>query len=200
MKYKFIDNNSDKTLVLFHGTGGDENVLLPIAKQVAPSMNHLSLRGDVVSFGKRRFSKVNHPDEIVDEEDLKSRVPSILDTVLTLKNKYGLKELWAMGFSNGAMTLTAMLIEEKTPFKKAVLLRPLDCQTDVGTPRLDGMPILIHSGKHDPITPSISAVHLEHRLIKAGAMVKHQIYPLDHRMKMSEVNDIKDWFDKELEK
>ena len=198
MKYKFVDNNSDKTLVLFHGTGGDENVLLPIAKKVAPTMNHLSLRGEVVSFGKRRFSKVNTPDELVDGEDLKARVPGILKTINQLQDKYNLKELWALGFSNGAMTLTTMLIEEKTPFKKAVLLRPLDCQTEVERPRLDGMPILIHSGKYDPITPSISAVHLEHRLIKAGAMVKHVIYPFDHRMKSNELEDIKQWFDKEL--
>ena len=200
MKYKFVDNNSDKTLVLFHGTGGDENVLLPIAKKVAPSMNHLSLRGDVVSFGKRRFSKVNSEDELVDGKDLKERVPGILKIINQLQEKYDLKELWALGFSNGAMTLTTMLIEEKTPFKKAVLLRPLDCQTEVESPRLDGMPILIHSGKFDPITPSISAVHLEHRLIKAGAMVKHVVYPFDHRMKGNELDDIKEWFDKELEK
>ena len=200
MKYKFIDNNSDKTLILFHGTGGDENVLLPIARKVAPSMNHLSLRGEVVSFGRRRFSKVNTPDELVDGEDLKERVPGILEVINQLQDKYDLKELWALGFSNGAMTLTSMLIQENTPFKKAVLLRPLDCQTEVRTPQLNGMPILIHSGKFDEITPSISAVHLEHRLIKAGAMVKHQIYPFDHRMKTNELDDIQAWFDKELEK
>lgn len=57
MIHKFIDNGSDKTLVLFHGTGGDETVLLPVAKMVAPTMNHLSIRGDVVTFGKRRFSR-----------------------------------------------------------------------------------------------------------------------------------------------
>lgn len=199
MKYKFIDNGSDKTLVLFHGTGGDENVLLPIAKTVAPTMNHLSLRGEVVSFGQRRFSSVNTADELVDSEDLKARVPGILKIINELKEKYELNELWALGFSNGAMTLTTMLIQGDAPFERAVLLRPLDCQTEVGTPQLDGMPILIHSGKHDPITPSISAVHLEHRLIKAGAMVKHVIYPFDHRMKSSELDDIKNWFDKELE-
>lgn len=200
MKYKFVDNNSDKTLILFHGTGGDENVLLPIAKKVAPSMNHLSLRGEVVTFGQRRFSKVNTPEQLVDGEDLKERGPGILKIINQLQEKYDLKELWALGFSNGAMTLTSMLIREKTPFKKAVLLRPLDCQTEVGVPKLDGMPILIHSGKFDEITPSISAVRLEHRLIKSGAMVKHDIYPFDHRMKSSELEDIKTWFDKELKK
>lgn len=200
MFYKYIDNDSDKTLVLFHGTGGDENVLLPIAKKVAPTMNHLSLRGDVVSFGKRRFSKVNYESQVVDEDDLLARVPQILNTVTELKDKHNLGELWAMGFSNGAMTLTAMILNQEIPFDKLVLLRPLDFLNDVETPRLDGTPILIHSGKHDPITPSISAVHLEHRLIKAGALVKHIVYPSDHRMKMDEVDDIKKWFDKELEK
>ena len=200
MEYKYIDNNSDKTLVLFHGTGGDETVLLPIAAQVAPEMNHLSLRGDVVTFGKRRFSKVKSEDDLVDEEDLFNRVPDLYDTVMTLHKKYHLGEMWALGFSNGSMTLTAMLMSNHNPFKKVVLLRPLNCQTEMPLPNLNGMPILIHSGKHDDITPSISAVRLEHRLIMAGAMVKHEIYPLDHRMKMNEVQDIRAWFKKELEK
>lgn len=200
MEYRYIDNKSDKTLVLFHGTGGDETVLLPIAAQVAPEMNHLSLRGDVVTYGKRRFSKVRHEKDLVDEDDLFSRVPDLYDTVMTLHKKYDLGEMWALGFSNGSMTLTAMLMSDLNPFKKVVLLRPLDCQTDMPLPNLNGMPILIHSGKHDDITPSISAVRLEHKLIMAGAMVRHEIYPLDHRMKMNEVQDIRKWFEKELKK
>lgn len=198
MEYIYIDNKSDKTLVLFHGTGGDEKVLLPIAKQVAPNMNHLSLRGDVVSFGKRRFSKVRFEDDLVDEEDLFNRIPNLYETVLKLRDKYDLGELWGLGFSNGAMTLSAMILSDYNPFKKAVLLRPLNCESETNTPPLKGMPILIHSGKHDPITPAISAVQLEMRLIKAGAKVEHHVYPLDHRMKMNEVNDIKKWFEKEM--
>lgn len=198
MEYIFIDNKSDKTLVLFHGTGGNEKVLLPIAKEVAPNMNHLSLRGDVVSYGKRRFSKVRFEDDLVDEEDLFNRIPDLYEKVLELKEKYDLGELWGLGFSNGAMTLSAMILNDYNPFEKAVLLRPLNCATETETPNLKGMPILIHSGKHDPITPAISAIHLEMRLIKAGAKVEHHVYPLDHRMKMNEVADIKQWFEKEL--
>ncbi|CAM3601105.1 alpha/beta hydrolase [Erysipelothrix urinaevulpis] len=199
MNYIFKDNKSDKTLVLFHGTGGDEKVLLPIANQVAPSMNHLSLQGEIVSFGKRRFSKVSHPDQLVDEDDLLSRVPGILKTVEDLKEKYQLGKLWALGFSNGSMTLTGMILTEETPFDKVILLRPLDFKQEFEAKNLSGLDILIHSGKHDPVTPSISAVHLEQKLLRLGARVNHKIYPLDHRMNMSEIKDIKEWFDKELD-
>ncbi len=43
------------TLVLFHGTGGTERDLLPLAKHIAPESSVLSLRGNVLENGMPRF-------------------------------------------------------------------------------------------------------------------------------------------------
>lgn len=198
MIHRFIDNGSDKTLVLFHGTGGDETVLLPVAKMVAPTMNHLSIRGDVVTFGKRRFSAVQNETQILDEEDLLGRVDTILETVQTLKETYNLGELWTLGFSNGANTIAALILEQVTPFKKCVLLRPMNFTSDTHELDLKDMDILIHSGRFDDIIPYESAVALEKRLINNNARVTHRIYELDHRMRAYEIEEIKQWFDMEL--
>lgn len=198
MIHKFYNNKSDKTLVLFHGTGGNEDVLLPLARQVAPGMNILTFRGDVVMGGLRRFCKVSEDASIMDEEDMLGRVPTILNRVLELKEKYDLKEMWALGFSNGANTISTMLLDQETPFSKAILIRGMDIKVPTHNPNLNNMEILMHSGRLDDIIPYTSGLELEKRLIANGAKVEHKIYELDHRMRQFEIDDIKSWFERRL--
>lgn len=196
MLSKFIDNNSDKTLVLYHGTGGDENVLIPLAKAVAPNFNYLSFRGDVVMGGLRRFCKVSDRDNVMDEEDMFERVPGILEALNQEIKNHQLKELWVLGFSNGANTITAMLLNEKTPFKKAILIRPMDITTIGPVSDLEDLDILIHSGRYDDVIPMESSVDLEYRFRGMRAQVENVIYDLDHRMRQYEIDDLKAWFER----
>lgn len=198
MIHKFYNNNSDKTLVLFHGTGGNEDVLLPLARQVAHTMNVLSFRGDVVMDGLRRFCRVSEDSQIMDEEDMLKRIPNILARVLELKKKYNLTEMWALGFSNGANTISTMILDQETPFSKSILIRGMDISIPTNNPDLDNMEILIHSGRFDDIIPYTSGIALENRLKKNHAKVEHKIYDLDHRMRQYEIDDIKQWFDRRL--
>ena len=43
-------------LLLLHGTGGDENDLIPLAQQLLPGAALLSPRGKVLEHGMPRFS------------------------------------------------------------------------------------------------------------------------------------------------
>ena len=198
MIHKFYNNHSDKTLVLFHGTGGNEDVLLPLAKAVAPTMNVLSFRGNVVMDGQRRFCKVSEGSQIMDEVDMLSRVGGILDRVNELKEKYDLKEMWALGFSNGANTISTMILEDKTPFSKVILIRGMDISIPTKNPDLSYLEILMHSGRLDDIIPYTSGIALEKRLLRNHAHVEHKIYELDHRMRQYEIDDIKQWFERRL--
>lgn len=198
MLSKFINNNSDKTLVLYHGTGGDENVLIPLAKTVAPDFNYLSYRGDVVMGGLRRFCKVSERDDVMDEDDMFERIPTILEALQRDIEKYNLKELWVLGFSNGANTITAMLLNTETPFKKAILIRPMDIRTIGPISDLNGLDILIHSGRFDDVIPMESSVDLEYRFRGMNAFVENVIYDLDHRMRQYEMDELKLWFERKV--
>ena len=196
MLSKFINNNASKTLVLFHGTGGNEDVLLPLARQVAPDFNYLSFRGDVVMGGMRRFCKVSETGQVMDEIDMFERVPHILEVVRQKAERFGLGELWALGFSNGANTISAMLLNEVTPFSKAILIRPMDITTPAPITNLNNIDILIHSGRFDDVIPMESSIALEHRLTNLHADVENIIYDLDHRMRQYEIDDLKAWFER----
>lgn len=199
MQSKFINNNADRTLVLYHGTGGDENVLIPLARAVAPNFNYLSFRGDVVMGGLRRFCKVSERDAVMDEDDMFERVPDILQALDHAVATYDLKELWALGFSNGANTITAMLLNETTPFQKAILIRPMDITTIGPISNLNGLDILIHSGRFDDVIPMESSIDLEYRFRGMNALVENVIYDLDHRMRQHEMDELKEWFERKIQ-
>ena len=198
MLSKFIDNQSDRTLVLYHGTGGDENVLLPLARAVAPGFNYLSFRGDVVMGGLRRFCKVSERDDVMDEDDMFERIPAILEALNKEIKERDLKEVWTLGFSNGANTITAMLLNEITPFKKAILIRPMDIRTIGPVSNLNGLDILIHSGRYDDVIPMESSIDLEYRFRGMNASVENVIYDLDHRMRQYEMDELKEWFERKM--
>lgn len=198
MYHTFKNNGSDKTLVLFHGTGGDENSLIAIAQQVAPNMNHLALRGEVVSYGQRRFAKIKHEGDLLDLDDMLVQASSIRKILVMLQRRYNLGEMWAMGFSNGANAVIALLLNEEKIFEKAILLRPMDLDIKTKEMPLNNMEILIHSGTKDKVLPPELAYEAEARLKKNGANVEHVSCDLDHRMRQREIDILKTWFDKKL--
>lgn len=193
MFHKYINNGSDKTLVLFHGTGGDENSLLQLAKDAAPHMNHLALRGEVVTFGQRRFSTVQDESQIIDLEDMIARIPGIQRIIEILQVRYNMGELWGLGFSNGANALATLLLKGKPMFKKALLFRPIDVEVESNV-NLNQMEILIHSGIKDDITPQKYAYLLEKRLINHNGNVTHKSFDVDHWMRKNELEALKQWF------
>ena len=60
---------SPRTLLLLHGTGGTEDDLLPLGRQLDPHAALLSPRGQVLENGMPRFFR-RLAEGIFDEEDL----------------------------------------------------------------------------------------------------------------------------------
>ena len=53
--YQKGTNENAPTLLLLHGTGGDERDLLPLAEMIAPAQSVLSVKGNVSENGMPRF-------------------------------------------------------------------------------------------------------------------------------------------------
>jgi phospholipase/carboxylesterase len=86
--HKFIPSTSNKdadnslTLLLLHGTGGDENDLIPITRMLQiPNASILSPRGKVLENGMPRFFR-RLSEGVFDIEDLKFRTNELADFVL----------------------------------------------------------------------------------------------------------------------
>ena len=181
-------------LLLLHGTGGNEDDLLPLGTMIAPDSALLSPRGKVLEGGMPRFFR-RLQEGIFDEDDVRRRADELADFVAKAREVYGLSAPVAVGFSNGANIAAAMLQLRPDALAGAVLLRamvPLQVPPVVD---LAGKPILIVSGASDPIVPAENAKRLASLLTGAGATVKHQMLPTGHGLSQADLTVTRTWID-----
>src|SRR5680860_678901 len=105
LNYIYIpsDTISDYTFLLLHGTGGNENDLVPLVDDFGGGVNILSLRGNVLENGMPRFFKRLEMG-VFDEADLEFRTRELVHFVreIAVKEGFDIMKLIAIGYSNGA--------------------------------------------------------------------------------------------------
>jgi len=179
-------------LLLLHGTGGDEADLLPLGRAVAPGSALLSPRGKVLEAGMPRFFR-RLREGVFDEADVQARAHELADFVAEARAVYGLMAPVALGFSNGANIAAAALLLRPEALAGAVLLRAMVPLSDAPAADLRGKPILLLSGRMDPIVPAENAARLAGMLAEAGAAVQHQILPTGHGLSQADVATTSAW-------
>lgn len=140
------------TLLLLHGTGGDENQFPSLGRELLPGAALLSPRGHVLEGGAPRFFPRSGMNQF-DPEAVAAGVDVLARFIEAATTEYGLapERLVALGYSNGANAALAAMQRHPGLMRGAVLLRPmlvLDPQP-TGTP-LDGTSLLALSGGRDP--------------------------------------------------
>jgi phospholipase/carboxylesterase len=179
-------------LLLLHGTGGDENDLLPLGRAIAPGSALLSVRGKVLEHGMPRFFR-RLAEGVFDENDVRRRANELADFVDDARKRYDLTVPIALGYSNGANIAAAMLLLRQQVLAGAILLRAMVPLTQPPKPDLARKPVLITSGQRDPIIPVSNAAELAAQLTRAGANVQHSVLPTGHELTQTDVTFAKEW-------
>jgi phospholipase/carboxylesterase len=182
------------TLLLLHGTGGDENDLLPLGRMLDERAALLSPRGKVLENGMPRFFR-RLSMGVFDEEDLVNRTHELASFVEEAASEYGLdpKRLFAVGFSNGANIAASLLLLHPELLAGAVLLRamaPFELET---LPDLSGTPVYLAAGRSDQMIPPESTERLAELLRGAGAEVTLDWQPGGHGIGRAEVEAARAW-------
>lgn len=181
-------------LLLLHGTGGNEDDLIPFGSTLSPGSALLSPRGKVLEGGMPRFFR-RLREGVFDEDDVRRRAGELADFVEEAREAYGLSAPVAVGFSNGANIAAAVLLLRPEVLAGAALLRPMVPLQDPSAVELTGIPVLMLSGALDPIVPADNAARLASILERAGAAVQHRILPTGHGLSQSDVVLTKSWLD-----
>ncbi|MDX1610304.1 MAG: alpha/beta hydrolase [Halofilum sp. (in: g-proteobacteria)] len=166
-------------LLLLHGTGGSEDDLVPFARSAAPGAALLSPRGRVREGEMARFFR-RLAEGVFDHEDVRRRAHELADFVLAAGREYGLTRPIALGYSNGANIAAALLYLRPEVLAGAVLLRAMVPLEDPPAERLHDRPVLLLSGKSDPIIAADNAARLARTLVEAGAPVRHEVLAAGH--------------------
>ena len=179
-------------LLLLHGTGGDENDLLPLGETISPGSALLSPRGGVLENGMPRFFR-RLAEGVFDEDDVRRRANELSDFVESARAQYGIGAPVALGYSNGANIAAAILLLRPQVLAGAILLRAMVPLTRPPKADLAGKPVLIVSGRHDPIIPASNSAKLAALLTDAGAQVQHSVLPTGHQLSQSDLTTARDW-------
>jgi phospholipase/carboxylesterase len=180
-------------VLLLHGTGGDENDLVPLGHAVAPGAALLSPRGQVIEHGMPRFFR-RLAEGVFDEDDVRRRALDLADFVEQARGRYGLGAPVALGYSNGANIAAAVLLLRPEALAGAILLRAMVPLSDPPAAGLAGKPVLIVSGAQDPIALPDNAARLADMLRRAGAAVDHRILPAGHPLTNTDVTLARSWW------
>lgn len=192
--YRKGTDETKPTLVLFHGTGGNENDLLPLAELLSPGSSVLGIRGNVLENGMPRFFR-RLAEGVFDEADLIFRTHETKQFLDQAAAQYGfeLDRMIAVGYSNGANIVGSLLFHYQDIFRSAVLLHPMVPLRGLELPTLKGVSIFIGAGTNDPIIPSAETLELEELLQGAGAAVTMHWGDQGHRLSMAEAEAAKVW-------
>ena len=195
MQHVFITGLNDRTLLMLHGTGGTENDLLGLAKEIDSEANVLSVRGNVLENGMPRFFR-RIADGVFDMEDLRFRTDELYNFVNEAANEYRFNrdDVIAVGYSNGANIAAAMMFYKEKSLRGALLHHPMVPDRGATLPTLQGINVWIGAGTNDFMCPPHESEDLQDMLQTAGANVHVDWFNYGHQLTTQEVQAAKQWY------
>lgn len=196
-RYRFERREAGaRTLLLLHGTGGDENDMLPLGSLLNREANLLSPRGKVLENGSPRFFR-RFAEGVLDVDDLKARTHELVRFIEAAVELHELDEtqITAVGYSNGANIAASMLLLHPEALAAAILLRPMFVYEPDPIPRLEGVSVFVASGRNDPLIDQRDAERLGTLLENAGAEVSLSLSPTGHQLGRDELDAARAWLE-----
>jgi phospholipase/carboxylesterase len=188
------EDESSPTVLLLHGTGGNEEDLVPLGETLAPGAALLSPRGKVSEYGAPRFFR-RLAEGVFDHEDLLFRTHELAEFVEAASEEYGFdrSKLAAVGYSNGANVAASTILLHPGLLRAAVLFKAMVPFEPDETPDLSGMPVFMTAGRYDRMIPPDNTQRLADILVEAGADVDLRWHDTGHPLTYDEVAQAKEW-------
>jgi predicted esterase len=198
--HRFVPATQDgsrPTLLLLHGTGGDENDLLPLGRALDPGAALLSPRGKVLESGMPRFFR-RLAMGVFDQEDLAVRTDELASFIGEAATRYGIAadQIVAAGFSNGANIAASLLLRHPGVLRGAILLSPMVPFEPASPVDLKGTAVFIGAGRADAMVPAANTERLAALLGESGAEVTVHWEQGGHAITPTEVAAAREWLAK----
>ena len=182
------------TLLALHGTGGNEQDLLPLAPELMPGAGVLSPRGKVLERGMPRFFR-RLSEGVFDIEDLRFRTVELADFVAEAAAHYGFDagRITAVGFSNGANIAGSLVLLRPGVLQSAVLFRAMVPLVPEPLPVLPRTRVLVSNGRADPLVSEEETGRLVSLMKAAGADVTLTWHDAGHHLVQDDLARAREW-------
>jgi phospholipase/carboxylesterase len=194
------DDIADKRIILlFHGTGGNEHDLIPIARKIAPGAGIFGVRGNISEQGMPRFFR-RLEEGVFDEVDIHNRSAELHKFLGEAAEFYDFDtdNLISVGYSNGANIATAINFLHPGLLKKNILLRPMTPLIPEVKPDLSGTSVFLSFGGIDQLMPTGETDKLSKLYKDFGANVKVNIEPTGHQLSHIDLEKAAIWLQEKV--
>ena len=184
------------TLLLLHGTGGDENALLPVGNELWPGAALLGLRGRVLENGMpssfRRFTEAGI-------EDINARVEELAQFIDAASQRYDFsrRRLIVVGYSNGANLAAGLILLHPHYLAGAVLFRPMVPLVPDLIRDFSHLSVFIGAARLDPLIPSGQPEELAALFKSGGADVIISWHQGGRELGEDDIQAAKQWLSRE---
>jgi predicted esterase len=192
--HEFVPGSSKRTLLLLHGTGGNEHDLIPLGHELDPNSALLSPRGKILENGMPRFFR-RLAEGVFDLEDLRKRTNELANFIAAAAKHYKLatEQIVAVGYSNGANIAASLLLLRPETLRAAVLFRAMVPLMPEKLPDLSSAHVWIGAGNEDPIISTSETQRLVELLRDGGADVTIRFFNAGHGLTNSEIETAAQW-------
>lgn len=182
------------TLLLLHGTGGDESDLIPLGQAMAPGEALLSPRGRVLENGMPRFFR-RLAEGVFDQQDLRVQTENLVRFIDNAVKAYSLRRdrIMAVGYSNGANIASSILLSRPKVLAGAVLFRPMVPLVPDDGIDLRDVHVFLSAGKQDGIVSPKETQRLQQIYESAGAHVTKFWHDGGHELGRDDLEAARSW-------
>ncbi len=196
-KYHQIDNNSDKVLFLFHGTGGNETDLLPLVEPFKNTHTIVGLLGNVSEHDMPRFFR-RYEEGLFDQENIKEETEKVSQFIESWceKNNTTPENITYIGYSNGANFVMATMFYYPDLVKKAAFLHAM-LPFEPGKLDLSHHSLFFSWGQYDTMILPQQSMKAVETLQSFGAAPTIVIQPSGHNITSYEINQLHNFIQQE---
>jgi predicted esterase len=186
------------TLLLLHGTGGDERDLLGLGREMWPGAALLGVRGKVLENGMPRFFR-RFAEGVFDVDDLKTRTNELAEFIDVAGERYGFskEKLIIVGYSNGANIAASLILLHPHYLAAAVLFRAMVPFDPDLIRDFSHLSVFLGAARLDPIVPSRQVEELGAIFESGGADVTISWGQGGHELGEDDIHAAKTWLSKE---
>lgn len=197
MIYTIKENTSKRSIVLLHGSGGDEYDLMEIGQLIDPDATLIGIRGDVQEHGMNRYFKKNI-DGTFDEANLKEETEKLYQQIKSLHHSNDF--ITVLGYSNGANIAQNILKENDPGYDLVLLLHPSLVRAEVSFKRLNHTNVFLSTGMQDPYLPLVQFEYLKDQLQQADIPYETYLSQQGHQITKEELAAMKQWYLNQIKK
>jgi phospholipase/carboxylesterase len=181
-----------RTLVLLHGFGADEHDLLPIARELEPTLHAISLQAPLaLEYGGRAWYRIEQTPQGIafDPAEVAQGEAAALEAIEEIAAAHPRPVL--CGFSQGAGMALGVALHRPQLAAGVLALSAVPPRTQLE--RAPGLRVFLAHGTLDPLIPVEVGRATRDLLRRLGADVTFHEYPMGHMVSAEEIADAREW-------